>query len=63
MLLVLGYVLYGAFVETVFGAEPERRTPCYTMKDGVDYLEMPTWKVFLIQFLSLIHISEPTRPY
>lgn len=53
MLLVLGYVLYGAFVETVFGAEPERRTPCYTMKDGVDYLEMPTWKVFLIQFLNI----------
>ncbi len=27
--------------------------PCYTKRDGVDYLPMPTWKVFLIQFLNI----------
>lgn len=53
LLLILGYVLYGAFVDRVFGADPKRATPCYTKKDGVDYLEMPTWKVFLIQFLNI----------
>ena len=53
LLLVLGYVFYGAFVNKVFGADPQRRTPCYTSQDGVDYMPMPTWKVFLIQFLNI----------
>ena len=48
LLLVLGYVLYGAFVDKVFGADSHRRTPCYELGDGVDYMPMPTWKVFLI---------------
>ncbi|HBE55077.1 MAG TPA: carbon starvation protein A [Prevotellaceae bacterium] len=51
--LVLGYVFYGAVVEKVFGVEPDRPTPCYTQGDGVDYIPMPTWKVFLIQFLNI----------
>jgi len=53
LLLVLGYVLYGALVDKVFGADPQRQTPCYTSRDGVDYMPMPTWKVFLIQFLNI----------
>lgn len=51
--LVLGYVFYGAVVEKVFGVEPDRPTPCFTKQDGVDYIPMPTWKVFLIQFLNI----------
>lgn len=51
--LVLGYVLYGAVVERVFGVEPDRQTPCYTKADGVDYIPMSTWRVFLIQFLNI----------
>ena len=53
LLLILGYVLYGAFVDKVFGSDPQRQTPCYTLRDGVDYIPMPTWKVFLIQFLNI----------
>ncbi|MBO4672833.1 MAG: carbon starvation protein A [Bacteroidaceae bacterium] len=53
LLLVLGYVLYGAFVNKVFEADPQRKTPCYTSQDGVDYMPIPTWKVFLIQFLNI----------
>ena len=53
LLLILGYVLYGAFVDKVFGSDPQRQTPCYTLRDGVDYMPMPTWKVFLIQFLNI----------
>ena len=53
ILLVLGYVVYGAIVEKVFGADASRKTPCYTMQDGVDYIPMPTWKVYLIQFLNI----------
>lgn len=53
ILLIIGYLFYGAFVEKIFGADSKRPTPCYTMKDGVDYIPMPTWKVFLIQFLNI----------
>ena len=53
ILLILGYVVYGAFVDKVFGSDPQRRTPCYTSNDGIDYMPMPTWKVFLIQFLNI----------
>lgn len=52
-LLVLGYFTYGVFVEKVFGVEPGRKTPCLTRQDGVDYIEMPTWKVFFIQLLDI----------
>ncbi len=27
--------------------------PCYTKQDGVDYIPMATWRVFLIQFLNI----------
>ena len=52
-LLLLGYFVYGAIVEKFFGSDGSRKTPCYTMRDGVDYEPMPTWKVFLIQFLNI----------
>ena len=51
--LVLGYFVYGSFVEKVFGADANRMTPCYTLNDGADYVPMPTWKVFMIQFLNI----------
>ena len=62
LLLVLGYVFYGYFVERTFGADPRRETPCYTKQDGVDYIPMPTWKVYLIQFLNIAS-SAPFRAY
>ena len=51
--LVLGYLLYGAFVERAFGPDPARRTPAIEKADGVDFIVMPTWKVFMIQFLNI----------
>ncbi len=51
--LILGYVLYGAFVEHVFGPDPRRDTPAVAKADGVDFIPMPTWKVFMIQFLNI----------
>lgn len=47
LLLVAGYFVYGALVEKVFGVNPGRQTPAYTSTDGIDYIPMPTWKVFL----------------
>lgn len=51
--LVGGYFIYGLFVEKIFGIDPNRTPPAYTMRDNVDYIPMPTWKVFLIQFLNI----------
>ena len=51
--LVAGFLLYGAFVERVFGPDPKRVTPAISKADGVDYIAMPTWKVFMIQFLNI----------
>ena len=51
--LILGYLLYGAFVDRVFGPDPKRPTPAVSKADGVDYIAMPSWKVYMIQFLNI----------
>ncbi len=51
--LVLGYLIYGRFVDRFFGADGSRKTPAVTMTDGVDYKPLPTWKIFVIQFLNI----------
>ncbi|MDO5321379.1 MAG: carbon starvation protein A [Bacteroidia bacterium] len=51
--LVLGYIFYGRFVERVFGPNPRRITPAIAKEDGVDYVPMPAWKVYMIQFLNI----------
>lgn len=53
IVLIGGYFIYGKFVERVFGADPSRITPAYSKQDGVDYIPMPTWKIFMIQFLNI----------
>ena len=53
ILLILGYFLYGKYVAGYFNIDPSRKTPAYTKQDGVDYAPMPTWKVFVIQFLNI----------
>ena len=50
--LVLGYLLYGRFVDRVFGPD-DRVTPAIAMADGVDHIVLPNWKVFIIQFLNI----------
>lgn len=51
--LIVGYLVYGAFVARVFGEDKDRPTPVQSMADGVDYVALPTWKVYLIQFLNI----------
>ncbi len=53
LMLLAGYLFYGKFMEHIFGVDPSRRTPCFTKNDGVDYIPMSSWKVFLIQFLNI----------
>ncbi len=50
--LIVGYLLYGKVVERVFGPD-DRPTPAVSMADGVDYIQLPSWKVFMIQFLNI----------
>ena len=50
--LVLGYVLYGKLVERVFSPD-DRETPAVRINDGVDFIVLPGWKVFMIQFLNI----------
>lgn len=53
LLLVVAYFVYGKIVGRFLGVDPARKTPAYEMADGVDYHPMPTWKVFIIQFLNI----------
>ncbi|MCZ4693956.1 carbon starvation protein A [Ancylomarina euxinus] len=51
--LVLGYFIYGKFIERFFGADDSIETPAIRLKDDVDFIVMPTWKMFTIQFLNI----------
>ena len=50
--LLLGYFLYGRFVENVFRPD-NRPTPAIAKADGVDFMVLPGWKIFMIQFLNI----------
>ena len=50
--LVVGYLFYGKFIEHVMGPD-NRLTPAVAKADGVDYIVMPGWKIFMIQFLNI----------
>ena len=52
LVLIAGYFLYGAYVDRIFGPD-DRKTPALTIADGVDYIPLPTWKIFMIQFLNI----------
>lgn len=53
LLLIAGYFIYGKFMSKVFGEDDSKRTPVHSMADGVDYVVLPSWKIFLIQFLNI----------
>src|SRR5690606_28051542 len=51
--LVAGYFIYSRVAERIFGVDANRPTPAVAQADGVDYVAMPVWKIFLIQFLNI----------
>ncbi|MDE5890321.1 MAG: carbon starvation protein A, partial [Bacteroidales bacterium] len=52
-LLVLGFFIYGKYVDRFFGSDPSRVTPAVEKADGVDFQPLPVWKIFIIQFLNI----------
>ena len=61
-LLIGGYFIYGTIVDRIFQPDPDRKTPAITMADGVDFVEMPTWKIFLIQLLNIAGLGPVFGP-
>ncbi|MBZ4676155.1 MAG: carbon starvation protein [Anaerophaga sp.] len=51
--LIAGFFFYGKFVDRFFGASDKNETPAIRINNGVDYVPMPTWKVFTIEFLNI----------
>lgn len=51
--LIIGFFTYGKFVERVFGIDPDRKTPAIANPDGVDFVPLSGWKIFMIQFLNI----------
>lgn len=50
--LFLAYFAYGKFIERIFSPD-DRPTPAITKADGVDFIVLPSWKIFMIQFLNI----------
>lgn len=50
--LVAGYMVYGKFIVRMFGPD-NRPTPAVAKADGVDFVVLPGWKIFMIQFLNI----------
>ncbi|NPA94722.1 MAG: carbon starvation protein A [Thermodesulfobacteria bacterium] len=61
-LLILGFFTYGVVVEKIFGIDENRPTPCQLQEDGVDYICLPTWKVFFIQLLDIAGLGPVFGP-
>ncbi len=51
-LLVASYFTYGRIVDNTF-APDDRETPAVAINDGVDYVVLPAWKLFLVQLLNI----------
>ncbi len=60
--LLAGYFIYGKIVESIFKPDPNRKTPAVEINDGVDYVVMPTWKIWLIQLLNIAGVGPVFGP-
>ncbi len=62
VLLVLGYTVYGRVVEGAVCPDPDRVTPAVAMADGLDFVVMPTWRVYLVQLLNIAGLGPVFGP-
>lgn len=61
LLLITGYLTYGKIVDKTFGPD-DRETPAVRINDGVDYVVMPQWKLFLVQLLNIAGLGRFSAP-
>lgn len=51
--LIAAYFLYGGFLERVVNINTKADVPSKTKYDGVDFMPLPRWRIFLIQLLNI----------
>ena len=51
--LVASYFIYGKLIERVAGVDANIETPAYKSNDGVDYMPMSKYKLYMIHFLNI----------
>lgn len=52
-ILILGYIFYGSYIARIADINPGSHTPAIAKADGIDFVPLPAWKVFMIQFLNI----------
>jgi len=61
-LLAAGYVVWGRLTVDAVKPDPERLTPAVALADGVDFVVMPTWRVYLVQLLNIAGLGPVFGP-
>ncbi len=61
-LLILAYFFYSSYLEKIFGADPSKKTPAIKYRDDVDFMPLPKYKIFLIQFLNIAGLGPVYGP-
>ena len=51
--LIASYFIYGKAIERIAGVDESVETPVHRLEDGVDYIPMPRWKLYLVHFLNI----------
>ncbi len=62
LLLAVGYFLYGRLVQSTVRPDPDRLTPAVARADGIDYVAMSTWRVYLVQLLNIAGLGPVFGP-
>ena len=51
--LIASYFLYGKFLDRLTSIDGDAEVPSQRLYDGVDYMPLPRWRIFLIQLLNI----------
>ena len=51
--LIASYFLYGKFLDKLTAIDGKAQVPSERLYDGVDYMPLPRWRIFLIQLLNI----------
>lgn len=52
-LLITAYFTYGRYLEHLADVDTKHKTPVDRLEDGIDYIRLPRWRIFLIQLLNI----------